>query len=278
MSDVTRGSRWVDFWERGTWWKAVVAAVGYLVLYQLAGIADGRVLGNLVDGPGPLSSETNVVVYLLVPLLVGAVVLVAFVGSVRWTRPLFGAQPVPRRGWMWIAVALTAAPIVLRLFGIEYGEYSGGVIALTFLSGLLIGFTEELLTRGIAVKILRSAGHSERGVAVISSLLFALLHSANLLSGQAPVTVLLTMVYAFGFGMMMYLVLRATGNLLWPILLHGLTDPTTILATGGIDTAHTGAESPLLPFAGIFSLVFIVAAVPAIILVRGRARTEGALR
>lgn len=273
MTGVSHGSRWARFWERGTWWKAVLAAVGYLILYQLAGLADGRVLGNLVEGSDPLASASNVMVYLLVPLLIGAIVLVGFMMSVGWSRPLFAAQPAPGRWWMWIAVALTVAPIVLRLFGIDYGAYSGGVIALTFISGLLIGFTEELLTRGIAVKLLRSGGHSERVVAVLSSLLFALLHSSNILTGQPLLTVLLTMVYAFGFGMMMYLVLRATGNLIWPMLIHGLTDPTTILATGGIDTAHAGAESPLIPFAGAFSLIFIVAALLSIVFIRDRART-----
>jgi membrane protease YdiL (CAAX protease family) len=274
---VAHNSRWARFWNRGTWWKAVIAAVGYLVVYQLAGLADGRVLGNLVDGDGdgdgPLASETNVTIYLLVPLLVGAIALIVFVVSVGWTRPLFAPQPVPRRGWMWIAVVLTVTPIVMRLFGIDYTAYTVGVIALTFLSGLLIGFTEELLTRGIAVNLLRSGGRSERVVAVISSLLFALLHSTNILTGQPVLTVLLTIVFAFGFGMMMYLVLRVTGNLIWPMLIHGLTDPTTMLATGGIDTAHSGTVSPFVTLAGPFSIIFIAAALVAIFFITGRVKT-----
>ncbi|WP_180359694.1 hypothetical protein [Miniimonas arenae] len=45
-------------------------------------------------------------------------------------------------------------------------------------------------------------------MAVVSSALFALLHSVNVLTGQAVTTVALTMAFAFGFGMVMYLVLR----------------------------------------------------------------------
>ena len=69
---------------------------------------------------------------------------------------------------------------------------------------------------------------------VISSLVFALLHSANVLSGLPILTVALTVVFTFGFGVLMYLTLRVTGNLIWPMLVHGLYDPTLFLATGGI--------------------------------------------
>jgi membrane protease YdiL (CAAX protease family) len=146
------------------------------------------------------------------------------------------------------------------------------VVALTFLSGLFIGFTEELLTRGIAVKILRDAGLREVVVAVISSALFALLHSVNVLTGQPPLTVVLTVVFAFGFGMMMYLVLRVTGNLVWPMLIHALTDPTTFLASGGIDVATSATQNPLLALAGPFNILFVVAGALAIIFIRGRVR------
>ena len=49
---------------------------------------------------------------------------------------------------------------------------------------------------------------------VISSLVFALLHSANVLSGLPILTVALTVVFTFGFGVLMYLTLRVTGNLI----------------------------------------------------------------
>ncbi|MFF7294161.1 CPBP family intramembrane glutamic endopeptidase [Microbacterium sp. NPDC008134] len=208
---------------------------------------------------------------LFLPLLFGTIVLLLFVGSVDWFGTLFGRQPIRGRWWMWIAVALVAAPIALRLAGIDFGGYDVRVIALTFASGLLIGLTEEVLTRGIAVKLLRDAGYREVAVAVISSAIFALLHATNILSGQPVLTVLATVGFAFGFGMMMYLVLRATGNLVWPILLHALTDPTTFLATGGIDVAH-GDQNTLIGLAGPFNLVSVVFALVALFLIRGRVK------
>lgn len=262
---------WQRFWERGRWWKALLATVGYLVLYELASLGIGLLWGSGVKAD-LFSDAYSVAVGLLLPLVVGAILLLAFVASVRWFRPLFGPQPIRGRGWMWIAVALTAIPIVLRLVGIDYARFGPGVVALTFLSGLLIGFTEELLTRGIAVKILRDAGFREVAVAAISSALFALLHSVNLLTGQPVLTVLLTVVFTFGFGMMMYLVLRVTGNIVWPMLIHGLTDPTTFLASGGIDVAAEGAQNPVLALAGPFNILFVVAGLVALVFIRGRVR------
>lgn len=265
-------NQWRAFWERGRWWKALIAAVVYLALYEGASFLVGAIWGSYID-PNLFADATSVFLGLLLPLLIGAVLLSVFVWSLGWFRTLFAKQPIRGRWWMWIAVVLTAIPILLRLFGIEYSQFASGVVVLTFATGLLIGFTEELLTRGIAVKILRDAGHREVVVAAISSALFALLHSVNILTGQPVGTVLLTLVFTFGFGMMMYLVLRVTGNLIWPMLIHALTDPTTFLASGGIDTGAGAVQNPLLALAGPFNIVFVIAGLIALFFIRGRVKS-----
>ena len=107
---------------------------------------------------------------------------------------------------------------------------------------------------------------------VVSSLIFGLLHASNILGGQEVLTVALTVVFAFGFGICMYLTLRVTGNLIWPMLLHGLYDPTLFLATGGIDEVHSGPQSELLTLAGPSNMIFILIAVVGLIFVRGRVK------
>lgn len=261
---------WRRFWDHGTWWKALIAVVGYLVVYEaFSALVVGPLWGHLVD-PNIFATPASVLVGLVVPILFGAVVLIAFLASLGWIRSLFGRQPVAGRAWMWAIVVLVLIPVVLRVVGTDYSRFDPSVVALTFAAGLLIGFTEEVLTRGIAVKILRSAGHGELVVAVVSSALFGLLHAVNILSGQSLFTVGLTVLFAFGFGMLMYLVLRVTGNLVWPILLHAITDPTSFLSTGGIDVVPA-EQSPLVALAGPFNMVFVVVAIVALFLIRGRA-------
>ena len=110
---------------------------------------------------------------------------------------------------------------------------------------------------------------------MLSSLLFALLHLSNFIGGQSPVVVFSTVGFAFGFGMMMYLTLRATGSLIWPIILHALTDPTTFLATGGIDVPGTNT-SPFLAIAGLSTIVFLLFALIALIFIRGNTHGRAA--
>ena len=274
---VTTRSTWQQFWDRGGFWRAALACVGYLALYLGAGLLIGSLLGDQVDADDLFSSVPSVLVALTLPLLVGAVVLSAFVRSLGWFRELFARQALPGRGWMWVAPVVVGAAVLLRFAGIDYGDYRLGVVVLTVLTGLLIGFVEEVLTRGVAVRMLRGAGHSERVVMVLSSLLFAVLHSANALSGQAIGVVLLTMVFTFGFGVCMYLTMRVTRSLWSAVLLHGLYDPTLFLSAGGIDQTATGGDvNVALTLAAPANILCILIAVAALFLVRGRARDRAA--
>ncbi len=89
--------------------------------------------------------------------------------------------------------------------------------------------------------------------------------------GNPQATVLITVVYTFGFGAMMCLSMIATGRIVWAILLHAATDPVTFLAAGGID-AHgsTQGDVGLLAIGSIFDYVYILAALIAIVFVKGK--------
>lgn len=271
MSDRVPESAWRNFWNRGGLWRAVLVAVVYLALYLGAGWLVGQLFGDQI-GDNLFANVRSVLFGLTAALIVGSTILIGFVGSVGWFRLLFSPQPVRGSWWMWIAPVLVVAAIVLRLLGIDYAAYSTGVVALTVLTGLLIGFSEELLTRGIVVKMLRDAGHSEWVVMVASALIFALLHTSNILGGMPVVTVAVTVLFAFGFGVLMYLTLRVTGSLIWPMLIHAFYDPTLFLATGGVDEAHSVSQSPFLELAGPANIVFIAFGLLALIFVRGQAQ------
>ncbi|WP_245958547.1 CPBP family intramembrane glutamic endopeptidase [Microbacterium bovistercoris] len=274
MSDITTTENgWRRFWNKGAWWKALILVLVYVAIYQLMpALWVGATESATADGM--FSSAASVLFGLGLPVIVGSLLLLAFAWSVGWLpKPLFTRQPVPGRWWMWIAVVLVALPILLRLFGIDYSAYSAGTIVMTFVTGLFIGLSEELLTRGLVVEIMRRAGHREWAVAAVSALFFALLHSGNLLSGQSIVTVGGTLVYTFAFGVLMYLIMRVTGNLIWAVVLHGLTDPTTFLATGGIDVEGTRTNT-LLTLAGPVTTLLIIAGFVLLIFIRGRAYPE----
>jgi len=262
---------WRRFWSRGGWWKAVLLAVAYLAVYQGLGWIIQNIFGDLIDTDNLFGSPLTIFFALALPILIMALLLLAFIRSMGWQGEIFGRQRVRGRAWMWVAVALILIPTVVKLFAIKWSAYSVTVVLATLFFGLCVGLAEELLTRGVATNLLWRAGYTERVVFVLSSLLFGLLHSVNILSGLPAITVAITVVYTFGFGAMMYLSMLATGRIVWAILLHAATDPVTFLATGGLD-AHgsTSGDAGLLAIGSIFNYVYILAALIAIIFVRGR--------
>lgn len=252
----------------------MLLVVVYWGVYQLLGLGISAVFAGWIDHGDPLATPASIFFAIALPILVAGLLLVVLAWSLGWLRELFGPQPIRGRGWMWIAVVLVLVPVVLRLIGTNWSAYSATRVLSVLFLGLCVGFAEELLTRGFVVTILRKGGYGERTVYLVSSLIFALLHAGNAITGQGILTVGVTVLYAFGFGAMMYLAMRLTGSLIWPMLLHAATDPTTILATGGIDSSDgtTAAAGGLISVAGIFLYLYLALAIVAIFLVKNRDR------
>ncbi len=263
------------FMDKGGLWRYLAFLVAYMVIYLGSSFA-GKLFPDQAEAD-LLSSPGAVFAQMTLPLLVGAAVLFGMSYYLGWNRELFGRQPIYTSWWMWLGPAVALVPVLLRVLGINWGGPSMSVVATVLLSGLLVGVVEELMYRGFAVKMIRAGGHGELAVAALSSAAFALSHSTNLIGGQAVTTVAFTVFYTFGFGVLMYLTLRVTGFLVWAMLVHGLTDPTTILASGGIDKVATGPSTDdLLHAAGLFTFPLIFIGIILLLFVRGRVGdTEG---
>lgn len=259
MTDGTTGSGWKRFWDRGDWWRALILAAGYFVLYQLASLLMLPFVDGLEEG-----SAASVFVLYAVPILFGGIILVAFAASVGWLRGLFVAQPIRGRGWMWIAVAVVLVFNVLRFVTTDLGAAGFEYVATWLLAGLFIGFAEEVLTRGFVVNMMRKAGHTEIAVATVSAAIFAGLHAGNLISGQSPLATGIQLLYTFAFGICMYLALRVTGTLIAPILLHASTDPTIFLQTA------FPAPGSLTGIAALGNFAVIITGLVLMIFIRGR--------
>lgn len=251
------------FLNKGGFWPLLLVVAVYMAIYLPAGKVAANLFDRSYSEADTLSSVGAVFVQLSFALIVGSIVLIAFTTIMGWNAEIFGRQPIYRSLWMWLAPVVVIIPILMRVFGIDWGGPALSVILMMLATGALIGFSEELLFRGIAVKMLRSGGHREFSVAWVSSILFSLSHSLNIFSGGAPRTVALTVAYTLGFGMLMYLSMRVIGFIAGAMILHGLTDPTTFLANGGLPdkvVADTSAAVGLPALAGGYQLFLLIPA------------------
>ena len=268
--EPSAGREELAFWDRATTWKALLLIVVYLIFYLALGRLIGRVFAEQIDEDDVISSTSSILLGVALPVALGAAALLAFTARLGWLSDIFGPQPIRGRPWMWIGPTLVVVAIGAHIAGIDWTSWSGQQLAAMVVLGACVGLTEELATRGLVVKILRDAGHGERYVAAISSLVFALMHTTNLISGMALNVVLATVVYTFGFGMCMYLAMRVTGTIWAAIVLHGLTDPTTFLDSGGLDKSVTDSASGATTVALLATVLLVFFGVIAIFLIRGK--------
>lgn len=258
MADRETLSPWRRFWEQGGWWRSLLVVVAYFAIYQGVPLLFAPLFPNTTD---PVAT---IWLFTVIPIAFGGLVLIVFAWSLGWLRELFGPQPIRGRGWMWIAVAVVLVFNLLHFATVDYAEAGGGVVVAWLVAGLCIGVAEETLTRGFVVNLMRKRGHREISVACVSAALFAALHAGNLLAGQSPFATAFQLVYTFAFGILMYLTLRVTGSLIWPILLHASTDPSIFLSTG------YPTEGALATFAGLGNPAVIVTGLILLIFIRGR--------
>ena len=86
---------------------------------------------------------------------------------------------------MWIAIAVVLLTNALRFITLDYAKADAAVILSWLLTGIFIGFAEEVLTRGFVMSLMRKAGYPEIAVGLVSAALFAVLHAGNFFAGQS---------------------------------------------------------------------------------------------
>ena len=171
-----------------------------------------------------------------------------------WWRPALREEH-PVRSW-------TIAIVVLMAIGIAVGTNYGGLAdrgavltLLLLLSTLMVGFTEELMFRGVGVTIFRSNGFSEGKVALWTCVIFGLAHATNLFAEgtKALAQVLVTAAAGYFF----YVIRRRTGGLLVPALVHGLWDFSLISASVVPGEGYLGTLGPLVVLVVVAVLVLV---------------------
>ncbi len=232
-------------------WGYLVVVVVYLAILQGLGLL--LTTGTDTEYASAASTE-GLWRGITVPVAVSLVVTVAVVSALRWWRPAL-RDDRPVQHWTIAIVVLMVIGIVL---GTNYGglaERGLGLTLLLLLSTLMVGFTEELMFRGLGITVFRANGFSEGRVALWTCVIFGLAHATNLF-GEGPKALVQVLVTAAA-GYFFYLIRRRTGGLLVPALVHGLWDFSLISASVVPGEGYVGTAAPVLVIAVVAVLVLV---------------------
>lgn len=179
-----------------------------------------------------LESEDNIKRGLLAPVgfMASILLLVTVLGG--WLPNVFHPSQTAHYGWMWIVPIIVAVSSVARFWFARWSAFSVRSIVYLIVSVLLVGFSEELLTRGVLVYFVQRTGASSLIIMLVSSVVFGLLHSINYFNGQDGKTTRLQVLLTSIMGLVFYIALIVSGTLWLPIALHALFD-LSLMAQGG---------------------------------------------
>ncbi|WJL96947.1 type II CAAX endopeptidase family protein [Microbacterium sp. ET2] len=194
-------------------------------------------------------------------LVISAILLAITTTLLGWWRPALFDRHRAGHKWPIIAPAIMVVGLVMNLVATDWGSYDGAFFAASIVL-LLVGFTEELTTRGLLLTGLRSR-LSEVWVWLITSVLFGAMHFINVLTGQPVGPTIQQVVLAFGAGTIFYVLRRVTGSLIWAMILHGFWDFSTFAVSQGTPASFAG-------FSGILEILAIIVALVSVpFVVRG---------
>lgn len=242
---------------------SVPVAIGVFVAYAL--VFHGLTLFAGVTFDDRFSTGANAFRGAVIPLLGGGLVLILFLLWARWDFVFKDPERLPIRPVLWVPVVLYALAIVAQFAVVDWTQASDRLLAVVA-AGLLVGFTEETLFRGIILRSLRTNGRPEAWAMLITTVWFGLFHLFSLLAGLDIVSTLIQCFLAAASGAVYFLFRRARGLLVMAMLAHGLWDMSLFLP------APVGS---LITVDRIALIVVVISAVVAVIamLVRDRSIT-----
>ncbi len=199
------------------------------------------------------------------PVVIGTVILTSFAFYFDWIPGVFSYSPVINNPILWIIPIFTVISIVARFLKINRKYFQKNGLLLLAVGLFFVGFSEELLVRGIAVNALLEDGFSVMWAGIFSSLIFGLLHFMNYFNGQDIKKTTIQVLGTFLMGLNFYFIYILTGSLWYPIIAHFLYD-FSILAMGDkptlsskdITTKVISISTVGMFILPVFGLLFIV--------------------
>jgi membrane protease YdiL (CAAX protease family) len=235
---------------------ALAAILGYLVVVFGVWVATGLKYDEVGD------TVENVQKGVVLAIGLGVVYLVIVTTALGWWKPAIHEPRKVGGGWMWIIPGLLVVGAALNLVATKWGEIDGvgSYVLWLGIGTLFVGFSEELVTRGLAIVGGRGSMH-EKWVWVFSGAIFAALHVPNALFGQDVGPTLQQVVFAFAVGLTYYVTRRIAGTLIVTMALHALWDFSTFIQAHSVDKL----DNPTASLGGFAMYIAVIISIFALV-------------
>ncbi|NCY17867.1 MAG: CPBP family intramembrane metalloprotease, partial [Actinobacteria bacterium] len=193
---------------------ALLVFLGYLTVIVIV----NRIAAADFDFGDVAASADNTRDGVVIPVLASSIYLTVVTSLLGWWRPaLFEPKQRPKvPTWMRAIPVLGVLVSVINIVRSEHrGDFTTTHWMWIIIGFLLVGYSEELMTRGLLVTGFRSAMPEIR-VMYISALLFGVMHGLNIFFGQAVGTTIVQVIGTIPMGILFYLLRRVSGGLILP--------------------------------------------------------------
>lgn len=193
----------------------IINIIGLEVLLIIFFTANGA-YASITEPTSPLLQFIG-----LVPLAVG--IFIYLIVKKKWNHYFFELMPK-----LTMSNLLLSSPLILVLIFILVGSKGLDTSSITDLVYMFImqifvvAFIEETIFRGFMLKMLLSKG--VKIAVLVSSILFGITHSLQILGGQSIEETSLQIIYAFLVGLVLSLLIVNNQSIIITIAFHGLNN------------------------------------------------------
>lgn len=233
---------------------AVLAVAAYLLVVALIWRRNGVRYDALAE------SRDSVIRGIVVPMGVGSVLLAVVTSVLGWWGPALTQSPRSGPTWALVVPVVLTVAAALGLTTIDWRSPKARTVLPALAVGcLLVGFAEELGTRGLVLVGARESGFGELAAALLTMVVFSLVHAMNGLFGQSWKRTAVQLGLTFVGGAAFYVTRMTTGSLVVAMFLHALWD-FGLLGTAATDRevrAPQAAAVAAVYLTGIGALWFV---------------------
>jgi membrane protease YdiL (CAAX protease family) len=200
-------------------------------------------------------SSNNLLFGVLIPVVIGSIFLTIIAVWSGWWKDVWRDQyKIKNHPWMHIFLILFVIMIIANMLSGSITSLDPSFIIVALIATAFVGYSEELLTRGLLIRGARGSGYAEIKVFLIVMVVFGCLHGVNVINGQAILPTIQQVVLAGLSGGVFYTIYRKTGLLVVPMIIHALMD-FSILTMG---TVQSLTMTLVAAFATYLSYVLLI--------------------